>query len=413
MGTTISRLRVAFNPPEVAKSKNVLRFGILGVANIVPLALLGPAKSHPEVVIQVVASRSREKAVAFAKKHGIPEARDSYQDVLDDPDIDCLFIPLPNSMHYEWTVRAIRAGKHVLLEKPSVSNAKEAEVLFNLPELSEPNGPILMEAFHNRFHPAWALFSSLIKSGEVVHAAARSMIPWWSTSKDDIAFNYSLSGGTMMHMGTYSFAALRSVFGDQPEECLSCNVEVYKGNPLAEDKVDSSFNATFRFPNGGIGEAASTLSGPTIWTPSSLTVTHKAVAIPDEQLPPSQQKFRTRKVTLHGFIHAVVWHRLDIKDVFEIRNIEDGKVVKKWAENTSRKAYSFQEAGSEFADLPGEPFWMSYRHQLEQFVNRIRGRGTQCWVDAQDSIDQMRMIDMAYEKSGLGLRPSNKKKESC
>jgi predicted dehydrogenase len=77
-------------------------------------------------------------------------------DILDDPNIDCIFIPLPNGLHYEWAVRAIRAGKHVLLEKPSVSNAIEAETLFSLPELSKPNAPVLLEAFHNRFFPAWA-----------------------------------------------------------------------------------------------------------------------------------------------------------------------------------------------------------------------------------------------------------------
>ncbi|KAI1827812.1 putative oxidoreductase [Xylaria intraflava] len=407
MGSVISRLTSVFNPPEVAKSENALRFGILGAANVTTLALLGPAKSHPEVVLQAVASRDLKKAQAYAQKNGIPEARGSYQEIIDDPNIDCVFIPLPNSMHFEWAVKAIRAGKHVLLEKPSVSNTTEAETLFNLPELSKPDGPVLMEAFHNRFHPAWALFTSLVKPEEVAHVVSKFSIPWWGTSKGDIGFNYSLSGGTMMHIGTYNFAAIRDVFGAEPEECLSCDVGIFKGNPMAMDKIDGSFKTTFRFPNGGIAEAEGSFRGGTILTPSSVVVTHKEVVVPDDMLPPSQQKSLTREVTIYEFIQSVAWHRVDIKDAFVIRNSKDNKVIKKWEEKKSQKAYTFREAGGQFSELPGETFWSSYRHQLEQFVNRVKGRETRYWIDRQDSVNQMRMVDLAYEKSGLGRRPTS------
>ncbi len=192
-------------------------------------------------------------------------------DILDDPNIDCVYIPLPNGLHYEWAVRAIRAGKHVLLEKPSVSNAIEAEILFNLPELSQPNGPVLLEGFHNRFFPAWTFFRSLINPADVAYVSSYSMIPWWASSKKDIYFNYSLSGGTIMAMGTYNLSALRLIFDAEPEECLSCETEVYDEDKLKN--CDRSFKAEFRFPNGGIGKAASTLTGGTIYQPSSVTVT--------------------------------------------------------------------------------------------------------------------------------------------
>ncbi|KAI1816163.1 putative oxidoreductase [Poronia punctata] len=409
MGSTISRLVYAFNPPGVPKAEGerVLRFGILGAADIAPLALVVPAKCHPEVVVQAIAARDRRRAEAFAKKHGIPDVKDTYQDVIDDPNIDCIFIPLANSLHLEWSIRAIRAGKHVLLEKPSVTNATEAEILFNLPELAmdSPNAPVLLEAFHNRFHPAWALFLSLIQPEHVAHVATRSMISWWYTSEKDIYFNYALGGGTIMQMGTYNFALLRAVFNTPPEECLSCQVTPTKFGVENADKIDDAFRAKFRFPNGGIGEAESTLRGPTIWTPSSATVTHReVVVVPNEKLPDSQQLFRTREVTFHGFVQAVIWHRIDVKDTFRIRKTDDGSVVKTWTEKSSRTSYSFREAGGVFSDRPGESFWMSYRYQLEQFVNRVKGRDTQYWVDPEDSIQQMKMIDLAYEKSGLGKR---------
>lgn len=97
--------------------------------------------------------------------------------MLDDPKIDAIFIPLVNSYHFEWAAKSIRAGKHVLLEKPSCANAIEAEMLFNLPELSKPNAPVLLEAFHCRFYPSWQYFQSLINPDEVEHVVSSSAIP--------------------------------------------------------------------------------------------------------------------------------------------------------------------------------------------------------------------------------------------
>jgi predicted dehydrogenase len=299
-------------------------------------------------------------------------------------------------------VRAIRAGKHVLVEKPSTSNATEAEILFNLPELSKDNGPVLLEAFHSRFYPAWAFFRSLINPANVVHVSTTSMLPWWATSKDDIYFNYSLSGGCIMALGTYSFAAMRLIFDAEPEECLSCDVKAGNG---AHKGCDYGFKAKFRFPNGGIGEAQASIKDATFFTPSSATVTEREVMTPDDTLPASQEMVQSRELTLHGFIHGVFWNRIDIKDVFVIRSKGGDKMIKKWEEKKSHNVYTFKEAGGKFENLPSEIYWMSFRHQLEQFVNRIKGRETQEWVSGEDSINQMKMLDMAYEKSGLGLRP--------
>ncbi|KAF4636108.1 hypothetical protein G7Y89_g1969 [Cudoniella acicularis] len=327
------------------------------------------------------------------------------KEIIDDPNIDAVYIPLPNSLHFEWAVRVIRAGKHVLLEKPSVSNVTEANILYNLPELSQPNAPVVLEAFHNRFHPAIHLFRSFINPADVVHVHTDSMIPWLMVSKDNIGLNYSLSGGSMMMLGAYNFSILRLIFNDEPEECLTCNTNVFSDG--VHDKCDYDFKVKFRFPNGGIGEATSTLRGPILWKPSEARVTTREVVVLDKALPSTQEKVLTREVTLHGFLHAVVWHRIDVKDSYMIRNKADRQPVKKWVESKSYKTYTYKEAGGEFANLPGEDWWMSYRYQLEEFVNRVKGRQTQYWISGEDSVNQMKMIDMAYEKSGLGLRPTS------
>jgi predicted dehydrogenase len=124
-----------------------LRFGILGAANIAPPALINPAISHPEAEVYAVAARDPQRAQAYARKHGIPKVHTSYDALIHDPEIDAVYNPLPNGLHYEWTMKALEAGKHVLLEKPAANTAEETKQMF---ELAERKGLVLLEAFHYR-----------------------------------------------------------------------------------------------------------------------------------------------------------------------------------------------------------------------------------------------------------------------
>ena len=104
-------------------SEQCVKIGVLGAANITDSALLSPASNCEDVRVVCVAARDPQKAKSFAKKHGIERVHQSYEDVLQDPEVDAVYIPLPNSLHYMWSVKAVEAGKHVLCEKPMVSNA--------------------------------------------------------------------------------------------------------------------------------------------------------------------------------------------------------------------------------------------------------------------------------------------------
>ncbi|EDU47087.1 oxidoreductase domain containing protein [Pyrenophora tritici-repentis] len=404
MFTLLNRVFTSFSPPKAEKKDGAIRFGILGASKIAPMALITPATSHSEVIIQAIAARDRSRAEEFAKKHGIPEVKETYEDLFSDPNIDAVFIPLPNGLHYEWSVKAIRAGKHVLVEKPSTSTSAEAEILFNLPELSLPNAPIILEAFHNRFHPAVQKFLSFVSSPDVVHVYTDNMVPWWFTKKTDLEYNYQLGGGSIMALGTYNFALMRMAFGEEPVECLSCETKIFADGE--HDRCDHTFEAQFRFPNG-IGEAKTTLQGPLWWKPSECRVTHREVVVLEKGLEDGLEKVMTRVVTLHGCMHAVLWHRIDVRDEYRMRVKETGEVVKRWKEEKLHKAYTHREAGGDQAERQGEDWWMSYRYQLEAFVDRVKGRGVPYWVTGEDSTKQMRMVDMAYEKSGLGLRPTS------
>lgn len=134
----------------------------LDVNAIRPAAIIQPGQLHPEIIIAAVAARDQVKAKAYARKWDIPTVHTSYQALVDDPAIDAVYIPLPNGLHFEWALKSLQAGKHVLLEKPSTSNSIEAKSLFrsNLltPEYSNNeigSPPILLEALHTVFHPAF------------------------------------------------------------------------------------------------------------------------------------------------------------------------------------------------------------------------------------------------------------------
>src|SRR5262245_6154694 len=139
-----------------------LRIGILGAARIAPMALVRPARDVPEARVLAVAARDRQRAERFAQRHGIPRVHPSYQALLDDPEIDAVYIPLPNGLHCEWSVRALEAGKHVLCEKPIASNAVEAT---RMAEVAVKTGHVLVEAFHWRCHPLATRMREVLRSG--------------------------------------------------------------------------------------------------------------------------------------------------------------------------------------------------------------------------------------------------------
>ncbi|ROV93661.1 hypothetical protein VPNG_08858 [Cytospora leucostoma] len=395
------------DPPAVTKQDDALKFGILGAANIAPFFLINPARIHPEVIIHAVAARDKTRATAYAKKHGIPEVKDSYQAILDDPAIDVVYIPLPSWLHLEWALKALTKGKHVLLKKPCCSNAAEAESLFNSPLLKQPNAPVLMEAFHHRFAPVWSLFLETIDRPNVEHVLAKASIPSGLIKDDDIRFGYDRVAGATLDLGLYTIAALRGVFGTEPEECLEADLE--ERPPLPRERYDGKFQAKFRFSGGGIGEVEGGLrdstKAPTSWTHSVVKVTHRAVVVTDEEVEEGEEAKKIRTVRFLNFRVTPPYYRVTTEDNFVVTKKGSTEVVKEYTKTKTTKAHTFKELG---VDQPGQNYWLGYRYMLEQFVNRIRGReGTGVFISHEDSIAQMKALDMVYEKSGLGVRTTS------
>ncbi|KAF7594616.1 hypothetical protein BBP40_008883 [Aspergillus hancockii] len=419
--SALQRLYTGFiNPPPAKKQDGAIRFGLLGASNIAPIALIKPAKAHPEVIVAAVAARDRNRAEAYAKKHDIPIVHASYEDLLNDPSVDAIYIALPNGLHYEWTLRAIRAGKHVLLEKPSCSNGEEARALFNHPLLKQPGAPIILEAFHYRFHPAWQTFLSFIHddpvAGPVRHVFAQQYAPKGVVPASDIRWRFDLAGGAMMDFGTYTMNCLRQVLREEPivtgAEGRIMSVQSGDGE---EAQIDQAMIATYKTVGGATGKLLADLSTTGGWPllPASWSKHLPGFGWPKCEVELEEKEMETvqgeshsveRKVTLWNHLAPSVYHRIDVEDTNTIRR--EGQIVKTWKETKYVKAYTWL-SGDERVGA-AKDWWPTYLYQLHEFVNKVKGRkGSGVWVEGNDSIKQMDAVDRTYEKAGLKIRPSS------
>jgi D-xylose 1-dehydrogenase (NADP+, D-xylono-1,5-lactone-forming) len=215
-----------------------VRWGILSTARINRKFLDGIAgSSRCEVV--AVASRDEARAQAYAREHGIPRAYGSYEALLADPEIDAVYISLPNALHLEWTRRALQAGRHVLCEKPLGRRRADVEAAF---DLAEREGRLLMEAFMYRHHPQTARLAELVAEGAVgrLHLV-RGSFSFHLTDPDDVRLSRELAGGALMDLGCYCVNAARMLAG-QAEQVTGFQV-------IGGDGVDIAFIGSLRFPH--------------------------------------------------------------------------------------------------------------------------------------------------------------------
>jgi D-xylose 1-dehydrogenase (NADP+, D-xylono-1,5-lactone-forming) len=214
-------------------------WGIISTAHINRLVLAG-ARESDRVDVVAVASRDQARAEAYAREHGIERAFGSYEALLADPDIDAVYVSLPNSLHVEWSIRALEAGKHVLCEKPLDRRPDEVERAF---EAAARSGRILMEAFMYRHNPQTAKLRELVGAGAIGQlGVVRSAFSFSLGDPDNVRLAADLDGGALMDVGCYCVSGSR-LLGGEPER-------VYGEQVTGESGVDVLFSGTMRFPEG-------------------------------------------------------------------------------------------------------------------------------------------------------------------
>ena len=221
-----------------------VRWGILGTGDINDRFLPG-ARLTDAVEVVAVGSRTAARAAAFAERHDIPRAHGTYEELLADPGVEAIYNALPNSLHHEWTLRSLAAGKHVLCEKPYTRHPGEVDEAF---DAADRAGLVLSEAFMWRHHPqARRLVESLPGIGAL--QAIRATFGYVQEGAADVRLRPDLDGGSLMDVGCYCVSGSRLIAGEEPDVVYGVALPGPTG-------VDIRFSGMLHFPSGVVAEFA-------------------------------------------------------------------------------------------------------------------------------------------------------------
>jgi predicted dehydrogenase len=332
-------------------ARKPLRIGILGAARIAPSAIIFPAHATGHQLV-AVGARDKGRAGEFAKQYMIEKAYGSYQEVIDDPNVDVIYNPLPNNAHGPWNIRALTAGKHVLSEKPSASNAAEAK---EVAAAVSKSGKVFMEGFHYYYHPVFQRLLAIIKSGEigeVIKVESALLIPM--PDKTDLRLKFDLAGGSIMDVGCYALHSQRMISqlitGGEP---TVVNTEAN----APDGKLDTKLNVQLKYPNGVAALAKGDFESPAFEAPLTVTGSKGSIHLPN--------------FVVSG------WDPRVIVDVAGNKRVEQ------------------------------LPSISTYTYQLMAFADAV-DLGKPVKTDAKDALAQSQLIDSAYLSANLPLRPTLK-----
>lgn len=320
--------------------------GVLGAARIAPYALLKHAHELDALDVVAVAEEyhSAEHLHRYAKKHRIPNTYRSLDELLGNPEIDAVYIPLPIGMHADWCIKAIEAGKHVLCEKPFAANASEAERVLRS---AASTNLVVAEAMHYRYHPLVDRVRDVVRSGEIgaVQRIDASFCVLWPFT--DFRFDYETGGGSTIDMGCYPISFVRAVTEEEPTV-----VDATAG--LHDTLIDRWMRATMRLPSGGDVRLLVSMRSRHVFS-FSIKI------------------FGSRgRISVLNYVKPELGHRLKIRS----------------------------HAGTRRERVPGGS---TYGTQLAAFAEAVR-TSTQPATTVAESVKTMRVIDAVYLAAGLPVR---------
>ncbi|MDD5468790.1 MAG: Gfo/Idh/MocA family oxidoreductase [Anaerolineales bacterium] len=194
---------------------NILRWGVLGASHFACEKVLPAMQSCQHAQVIAIASRSMERSQQVTERFGIEKSYADYEELLADPQVEAVYIPLPNALHVAWSKRALQAGKHVLCEKPLGLNANEAEGL--LAEAHRHPHLAVMEAFMYRFHPQWQRAKRSVEEGEIGELrAVHTTFTYYNVDPNNIRNRAEVGGGALLDVGCYPISLSRFLFDREP-----------------------------------------------------------------------------------------------------------------------------------------------------------------------------------------------------
>jgi len=264
-----------------------VRIGLLAASRIAEKAVVSPVPDVDGVEITAVGARDGARAAEAAAKWGVAHSYGSYAELVESDQVDAVYIAPPATLHREWTLAALAAGKHVLCEKPLAANAEDARTMAAAAEAAEMSGLVAMEAFHWRYHPCARQLKEVIESGElgdIRRIESRFDIGLGGIPQSDIRWDYSLGGGALMDLGCYPVQFVRWAAGDNPE------VVSARAVCPNDDGVDGQLEAELAWPSlGADGSIHTSMIADTNGAHNDLVVTGtKGRMVVDNPLAPQR-----------------------------------------------------------------------------------------------------------------------------
>lgn len=327
----------------------MVRWGVLGTAQIARACVIPAILKAENSALHAVASRDRRKAEALLENHQSGRAYAGYEALLADPQVEAIYIPLPNHLHRQWTLRALEAGKHVLVEKPISMSAGEAE---EMADAARRHERLLMEGFMYRFHPRSLQIRQLVREGALGHIGlirSAFTFPVQRDGSNERLFSMEMGGGSLWDVGCYGVSLARWLLAEEP--ISACGQAVY-----GESGVDLSFVGTLRFASGALASIESAFT-------SALQQTYAvlgdlgAIELPHDAFIPWEQATT--------FVHRRAEE-------------ESGQVI---------------EVGG--AD--------EYQRMIEHFADAVTGAAPLAYAP-EDSVAQMRVMDALARSAQRGER---------
>lgn len=242
-----------------------VRWGVLGAASIAIQRTMPAINEAPSATLRAIASRDGAKAGAIAIQLGAARAYAGYDELLADPEVDAVYVPLPNQLHFEWSMRAMEAGKHVLCEKPLCLTSHEVQ---RLCAARDRTGMHIEEAFAYRNHPQWDRLRELITTEQIGPIrAAHATLAKQFLDPADVRNNAAAGGGALYDLGSYAINALNLIFGRMPHRVVAA----LEHDP--QFRIDRLSSALLDYGAGHAALTVASQAGPAAWaTHQQLTV---------------------------------------------------------------------------------------------------------------------------------------------
>ena len=334
-------------PADFPRETRRLHWGVLGSARIARRCVIPALSRARNGELRGLACRTEERVRSLSREHEIPVACASYEELLGDPQIEAVYIPLPNHLHLEWTLRAIQAGKHVLCEKPLALNAAEARAMALA---ARDKGVFLMEAFMYRFHPRTRKIKELVDQGAIGDPRMiRTAFCFRHPDPADTRFRPEMGGGALLDVGCYGVSLARWIFGAEPEMVQA--IAEY-----GQSRVDLTTIGLLRFSKGRLAVVEAGFTSALQQT-FSIMGTQGAIELPHDAFIPWEKDalFRLRGV-----------------------NEEEGRVEV----------------------IPGAD---EYQLMVEHFADAVLGNGSLDFAP-EESVNNMRVLDALARAAREGNR---------